>query len=82
MDIHAAKKKHEKYLKSLPNVTALGIGPKVSGGRETGQTAIKVFVSRKAPLGELANDQIIPNTLEGYPTDVEVIGSLRARKQT
>lgn len=74
MDIHTAKAKHQNYLRSLPNVTNLGIGPEVSNGRETGRTAIKVFVSRKVSKSELADDEIIPETIEGFPTDVEVIG--------
>ncbi len=78
-DIKAVKDRHSTYLLSLPNVTALGIGPKMRHGAPTGQASIKVFVARKLPLEELAEDERIPEELEGIPTDVEFMAPLRAR---
>lgn len=79
MDIEAAKSKHADFLRSLPNVVGVGIGPKMRGGKLTGETAVKVFVSRKVLVGELREEDRVPPTLEGFPTDVEFLGSLTAK---
>ena len=72
----AVKERHSAELLALPNVTALGVGPK---GREVGKIAVKVFVLRKVPLESLAEDERIPEVIEGIPTDVEVLAPLKAR---
>ena len=78
-DVKGIKDKYSKFLLSLPNVTNLGIGPKVRSGTTTSEMAIKVFVNRKIPLSELGEKDRIPESIEGVPTDVEVIGPLKAR---
>ena len=78
-DPKSVKKRHEASLKSLPNVESLGVGPKLRNGEPTGEMAIKVFVRRKVPLSDLAPDERIPESIEGIPTDVQVIAPLRAR---
>lgn len=80
--VKAAKRESETYLRSLPNVTGLGVGPKIRAGAATGELAIKVFVSRKLPLAELATHERVPETVGGIPTDVEVMAPLRARNRT
>lgn len=77
--VKAAKRESEAFLRSLPNVTGLGVGPKVRAGTATGELAIKVFVSRKLPLAELAPHERVPETVAGIPTDVEIMAPLRAR---
>ncbi|MHC4065112.1 MAG: hypothetical protein ACYSUQ_01505 [Planctomycetota bacterium] len=79
MGIESVKDRHKDALRALANVVGLGIGPKVRGGRATGETAIKVFVSQKVPPESLPEDQRIPANIEGIPADVEVLGSLKAR---
>ena len=79
MDIKDAKAKHRMFLLSLPNVTGVGIGQKIRDGKPVGTTAIKVFVLRKLPPAQLSDEDLIPETLEGFPTDVEVISSLKKR---
>ena len=79
MDIESAKEKHKAALRGLANVVGVGIGPKVRGGQPTREMAIKVFVSQKVPLDSLPADQRIPEDIEGIPTDVEVMDSLKAR---
>jgi hypothetical protein len=75
MKIQAIKEKYEEQLMRLPNVTGVGIGEK------SGNTVIKVFVSRKVPEADLQTDEIVPRTLEGYETDVEEIGVITAQTQ-
>ena len=53
MDIKAVKERYKKLLFSLPNVISLGIGPKLREGQPTGESAIKVFVSKKVDQNDL-----------------------------
>jgi hypothetical protein len=75
MDITTAMRRHEEQILRLANVTGIGIG------EEKGRPVIKVFVSRKLPEGELSQGQIVPKTLDGYPTDVEEIGIVMAQQE-
>jgi len=73
MDITAVMRRHEEEILRLANVTGIGIGEK------DGRPVIKVFVSVKLPEAELGDDQIVPRTLDGCPTDVEEIGVVMAQ---
>lgn len=78
---------------SEPGVTGLSIGPKVVGGRETGEQAVLVFVERKRPAAALgADDFPVPATVElhtltgpgevgtvSLPTDVQETGRNRVQ---
>ena len=72
------KRKHEAMLLALPNVVALGVGPKVIDGRPTDVRAIRVFVSRKVPADQLKPEERIPAELDGVPVDVEEMAPLQA----
>jgi hypothetical protein len=74
MDVKAVKERYKKQLFSLPNVISLGVGPKILKGQATGETAIKVFVSKKVDSSELEEQDCVPSQLDGVPTDVEVLG--------
>ena len=78
-EIKAVKRKYGDSLKSLPHVKYLGIGPKVRGGRPTGEMSVKVYVDEKLDKEELAEADRVPPDLEGIPTDVEVVDKFRAR---
>ena len=80
-DVKAAKEANADHLRSLPNVRGLGVGHKVRRGVTTGELAIKVYVSRKLPLSTLAPDERIPESLDGIPTDVELMAPMRARAE-
>lgn len=75
MSIDTVKRKHEEQLMRLPNVRAVGIGEK--GGKQV----IKIFVTHKVPESDLQPQEVVPKTLEGYDTDVEEIGFVRAQTQ-
>lgn len=55
-------------------MVAVGIGQKVIGDEHTGEPAIKVFVRRKRPLAEVPPEEVIPPSIDGVLTDVEVGG--------
>jgi len=74
MDVKAVKERYKKQLFSLPNVISLGVGPKIRKGQATGETAIKVFVSKKVDRSELKEYECVPIDLDGVPTDVEALG--------
>lgn len=58
---------------ALPNVTGIGIGMK--GKRRV----IKVFVTHKVPAAELAPGERVPESLDGFATDVEESGIVMAQ---
>lgn len=74
MDVNFVKERYKKQLFKLPNVISLGVGPKIRDGKSTGETAIKIFVSQKVDLSELDEQDCVPSSLDGVPTDVEVLG--------
>ena len=67
-------RKHEERILRLANVTGIGVG------EDKGRPVIKVFVSRKLPKSELSRSEIVPTSLDGYPTDVEEIGVVTAQQ--
>ena len=73
------KRAHSSKLLSLPNVVGLGVGPRRGRAEGDVEMAIKVFVSRKLPLEDLAEAERIPSELDGVPVEVEVMAPLRRR---
>lgn len=68
------KRDATRRLLAIPDVVAVGIGQKVIGDRHTGEPAIKVFVRNKRPLAEVPADEVIPPSIDGVLTDVEIGG--------
>ena len=75
-ELVAIKERAVEQLFRLPGVTAVGIGGRVRDGRPTGETVLKVFVSRKKTLTDLEPGAVVPAEFEGVPTDVDVLGDL------
>lgn len=73
MKIETIKRKHEKRLMKLPNVIGVGIGYKA------GRKVIKVYVTIKVPKSKLRKGDSIPKLLDGWRTDVEVVGVIEAQ---
>ena len=72
MSIEAVKAKYEARLMELPNVTGVGIG------ENAGVPVIKALVTRKVPKSALRPEEVVPETLEGFETDVEEVGVVTA----
>jgi hypothetical protein len=68
--------KHDatERLLAIPDVVAVGIGPKIVNGEATGEPAIRVFVRRKLPADQVPPEQLIPGEIDGVTTDVAVGG--------
>ena len=54
----------------LPNVVGVELAPKITAGKETDNLAIRVKVTKKVPLFELRNEDIIPASIGEIPIDV------------
>jgi hypothetical protein len=71
---------HDTYAGSkLPgqNVSAVGIGRKVTAGRPTDELAIRIYVRHKLSK-RLLGRRAFPSNLDGIPTDVLVSAPFRA----
>ncbi len=64
------KRTAEARLLALPGVHSVGIGPKLTNGKKTGELSIVVWVSKKLPTNALPADQVIPKEIDGIKTDV------------
>jgi len=60
------------------NVVAVGVGRKTVAGRRTDQVAIVCSVEAKQPRSALDPRDLIPQTVEGVPTDVVSTGPIFA----
>ncbi len=66
MTIEAVMRKYEEQLMRLPNVAGVGIGEK------SGKEVIIVFVTHKVKESALRPQEVVPKSLQGFETDVEV----------
>lgn len=60
------------------NVVACGLGYKVRGTEQTDELSLVVSVVRKMPVTELAPRDLVPQAVDGFPTDVVETGLIRA----
>jgi hypothetical protein len=60
------------------NIVAVGVGEKVTKGIATGVQSVKVFVRVKFASDDIEPEDLIPQTINNMPVDVEQIGTLRA----
>lgn len=58
------------------NVVGVGIGEKISQGRQTGILAIKFLVRMKFGQSEIRADHRLPEEMAGFLTDVDEVGIL------
>jgi len=75
------KKLVEKHgIMKLPNVIGYSnkLQWKIKGGRAIPVRSIRIYVSKKVPKEKLRKDELIPETIEGIPTDVVEVGRLKA----
>lgn len=70
------RKKYANTLANLPNVISVGIGYKTVKGAKTDTLAIIVGVQIKLPESLLQPQDVVPQDLEGVPTDVVQVGRI------
>lgn len=65
-------------LMARKNVVATGVGYKVTAGKKTDQLSIICSVEQKEPSSKLSSSDLLPQAIEGIPTDVVATGRIRA----
>src|SRR5688500_20351994 len=63
-------RKASDILFKIPGVFSVGLGSKLVNGVRTGELAFSILVLEKKPLATLAPHEVIPDEIEGLPTDV------------
>lgn len=76
----SALAEHRRRLHDKQQVVATGIGYKISAGGKTADLSIVCSVRKKEPVGKLSASDIVPKALDGIPTDVMEIGTIRAQQ--
>lgn len=71
-------KRLDKELSKFSNYVGFDTGNKFTKGKDTGIFAFRVFVTKKKGLPELHRLAVIPEMLEGLPTDVIPLGEVKA----
>ncbi|NPV76563.1 MAG: hypothetical protein HPY59_09350 [Anaerolineae bacterium] len=69
---------HRERLLSKANVVGVGVGLQQTEGHYTDTIALIVLVTRKLPPEELAEADLLPEEIEGFPVDVQETGRLNA----
>jgi hypothetical protein len=64
-------------LKAAQNVVGVGVGTKFSEGKETNTKCVRFYVREKIGLDALATKDVLPQNIDGVPTDVIVTGKFR-----
>jgi hypothetical protein len=60
------------------NVVGIGLAAKLKGGREVAPEAVRFYVDHKIPgKSEIPQDHLLPETIDGLPTDVIEVGRIR-----
>ena len=60
------------------NIVGFGIGEKITKGQPTGRPAVTVLVRKKVDPDRLSEATMVPETVDGVPTDVEETGEIVA----
>lgn len=60
----------KRRLQNLPNVLAVGIGLKETGGQFTDEIAFRVFVTKKVDPSQLTEKELVPTAIDEFKTDV------------
>ncbi len=71
-----ALRRHRNRLLHLDQVVGVGLGRKEVGGTPSEELALCVLVRQKLPRHRLAAASIVPQRLDGWPTDVIEVGAL------
>jgi len=77
-DLAQVQETVQDELLRVPSIVGVALGHKVTAGVDTGDRAIVVLVERKLPLAELRPQDVVPQAIQGIPTDVQEVGVLRA----
>ncbi|KEH96823.1 hypothetical protein [Clostridium botulinum] len=71
-----------EYFFKKPYIVGIALGYKIKNGFITNKKCIKVFVSKKVPLSNLYEHEVIPKFFKGIETDVVESGKFSAAEFT
>ena len=77
-DVKKAKANSVKTLKKKLNVNGVAVGYKIVAGKDTGELCVSVLVRKKRAKSELLSKDLVPQTVNGTPTDVKQVGEIVA----
>ncbi|MFQ5613229.1 MAG: hypothetical protein ACE5H9_13965 [Anaerolineae bacterium] len=75
--VKSIKTRHEADLFKKANVVGVGVGYIWRQGQLTDDIGLVVNVRRKVPLAQLAEEDVIPEELDGVEVDVNEVGDIR-----
>ncbi len=76
--LNAMIEAHTDHLMSHANVVGVGVGLRQVAGEYTDEKAIVVMVTKKMPIAQLGEDDILPTEIEDIPIDVQEMGMFSA----
>ena len=76
--IEAFSAELDEGMVGLPNVVGTGLGVKARKSAETEDLCVKVYVEEKLPIEAVAPTSLVPEAIDGVPTDVEEVGEILA----
>jgi len=79
-DVKKVKAIHVKSLKKKLNVNGVAVGHKIVSGKDTGELCVTILVKKKLPKSALSARDLIPQAVDGIPTDVKEVGEIVAYK--
>lgn len=79
-ELKKAKDRNLKKLKQKKNVIGVGIGHKITNGKDTGELCLSVLVTKKVAPSELSNKDFVPKIIDNIFTDVKEVGKIVALK--
>ena len=59
------------------NIVGVGISEKIAAGKSTGKPCVTVYVVAKKPKDMIEKEALVPDEINGIPTDVRAVGEIR-----
>ena len=77
-EISSVQTKYQEELMAYPHVVGVGIGMRQIDGEYTDELSLVVMVDEKIPIAQLAEENILPDELDGIDVDVQETGEFSA----
>jgi hypothetical protein len=78
-EISQVQARYADQLMSKAHVLGVAVGMAQEGGTPTGELALVVLVDSKVPSAQLAEEDVIPQQLDGVRVDVQEVGEIYAQ---
>lgn len=76
--ISEVQDKREAEVLAMDNVVGLAAMPQMKSGKPTGTWTLTVLVEKKLPKTKVAKESLVPEKIDGVPTDVVEVGPIEA----